>query len=90
MHFVFVFCFFQEMRRPKFPAAFVFWLGLWMPGTKRMLLKHSAFVNLTLLFMWLHQFLASITEDEVAAVIEPTETVQLCNCGPCQILSTED
>lgn len=47
-----LFFFLQKMRRPKFPAAFVFWLRLWMPGSMMMLLKHSAFVNLTLLLMW--------------------------------------
>lgn len=60
----------QEMRRPKFPAAFVFWLRLWMPGSQMMLLKYSAFVNLTSLLVWLRQFLGSIAEDEVAVVIE--------------------
>lgn len=42
-----------------------------MPGSQITLLKHFAFVNLFFLLMWLHQYFASITEDEVAAVIEP-------------------
>lgn len=67
----FVFLFFQEMRHPQFPAAFVFWLRLWMPGSQMTLLTHSAYVNLTLPLVWLHQCLASTSEDEVAAVIEP-------------------
>lgn len=69
--FFFVFFLFQEMKHPQFPAAFVFWLRLWMPGSQMTLLTHSAYVNLTLPLVWLHQCLASTSEDEVAAVIEP-------------------
>lgn len=59
------------MRRPQFPAAFVFWLRLWMQGSQMTLLTHSADVNLALPLMWLHQCLASTSADEVAAIIEP-------------------
>lgn len=38
LDFMGAFFFMQEMRRPKFPAAFVFWLRLWMPGSQMMLL----------------------------------------------------